>query len=84
MTDVKFVDIEKIVLDEIIAWCRERYGHNCLWKAQLNGPGPQNRWYVQSMFASKFGVKDERGRATFTFKDKADAISFGLRWAEKQ
>lgn len=84
MQTYKFKELHKDKFKEMFAWCKEKFGHNAIWQAQLNNPQNVARWYANDAYPKEmFGVATDLGKATFIFKQDEDAIVFALRWAEK-
>lgn len=84
MQNYKFNDLHRDKFRAMFEWCREKFGHNAIWRAQLNNPDNVARWYAADSYPKEmFGTKTDIGSATFIFKKDEDAIIFALKWAEK-
>lgn len=84
MQTYKFKELDKDKFRSMFDWCREKFGHNAIWRAQLNNPDNVARWYASDSYPKgMFGAQTDVGTATFVFKKDEDAIIFALKWAEK-
>lgn len=84
MQTYKFKELHKDKFKEMFTWCKEKFGHNAIWRAQLNNPQNVARWYASDSYPKEmFGMPTDVGSATFIFKREEDAIIFALKWAEK-
>lgn len=83
-TEVKFKDLNRERYTSMRDWCKDQFGANALWPAQLNAPNGPVRWYTQGDYPKEiYGMKSETGAARFVFREDRDATLFSLRWSEK-
>lgn len=84
MQTYKFKDLDKDKFQSMTDWCREKFGHNAIWRSQLDNPNNVARWFSSNSYPKEmFGAQTDVGAATFVFKKDEDAIIFALKWAEK-
>ena len=83
LTEIKFKELNIKRYKEMRDWCREQFGREALWVAQLQSSNNIAVWYTQGDFP-KAQFSDEPvevGRAVFKFKDKNAASFFAVKWS---
>jgi hypothetical protein len=82
-TDIRFDEITEDRYLSMVAWCNDQFGRAALWPQQLTAPESPTTWYTTKAFdKNEFGVKNDTGRARFSFKSEKEATLFSLRWGD--